>query len=681
MRARPISPLLALVVLATTTVVWVGRSEPATASSVLGFEFRREVVALTPFEDLPAEVVELEAAHEHPEPGPDAGEEAPATPEASDVDEQAEPPAEQAGDQELDEVETHAHHGHTDDEGALAVAPAGVPVPPWKGWGEQVAHPSLESLAHAVGHELDGDRTLGAEIALDASPEMVVIELDQPDAELAVRSRVAGEWNDWQLVHPDIEEAPDGVPGGEGADSRPAIPMWLGDDAEALEVVVLHGDVDAVEIVQMVSTVPAEADRLASLESAVVRADAGVPPIRPRSTWDLGNGWATQNSGCGSSPRVASNVRGAVVHHTAGENPSPARVATAIRGVYAYHVNSRGWCDIAYNFVVDPYGQIWEGRSGGIDRAVIGGHTTGFNTGTVGVVALGQFHSGAPNAATAGSAMVEGIARVVAWKFALHGVPASGPVQLTSASDGPRYKTGEIATVPTVSGHGDLGQTSCPGSSLWAQMPTIRTRVAALAYADGLFQTFVGRSPSDGEKVALAADVARTGRYNAALRLAGSETWAGVMIDDLYAKVLNRAPDADGRRYWLGVMSRGTRFETVAINFYGSAEYYAASGSPEGFVTRLYQALLHRAPDRAGLAYWSGQLQQGRMTSAGVVAGFYASLESRLDRVDSLYRSILGRSPDVDGHRYWADQLRTNDDIRLAAFLASSEEFHLRQVR
>jgi uncharacterized protein with LGFP repeats len=81
----------------------------------------------------------------------------------------------------------------------------------------------------------------------------------------------------------------------------------------------------------------------------------------------------------------------AVIHHTASTNSySEGTAAAQIRSVYAYHTASLGWNDIGYNFLVDRYGRIYEGRAGGVDRAVQGAHAGGFNNGTVGHLGAGQ---------------------------------------------------------------------------------------------------------------------------------------------------------------------------------------------------------------------------------------------------------------------------------------------------
>ena len=84
----------------------------------------------------------------------------------------------------------------------------------------------------------------------------------------------------------------------------------------------------------------------------------------------------------------------AVVHHTAGTNRyTPAQAAAIVRGIEVYHVKGNGWNDIGYNFLVDRFGTVYEGRGGGMTRNVIGAHALGFNTGTVGVALIGNFHA------------------------------------------------------------------------------------------------------------------------------------------------------------------------------------------------------------------------------------------------------------------------------------------------
>ena len=83
-----------------------------------------------------------------------------------------------------------------------------------------------------------------------------------------------------------------------------------------------------------------------------------------------------------------------------------------MRGIEVYHVQGNGWNDIGYNFLVDRFGTIYEGRGGGIDRNVIGAHAQGFNTGTVGVALIGNF-----TAATPTQAQQAALVRLLAWRL------------------------------------------------------------------------------------------------------------------------------------------------------------------------------------------------------------------------------------------------------------------------
>lgn len=206
----------------------------------------------------------------------------------------------------------------------------------------------------------------------------------------------------------------------------------------------------------------------------------GPAGIRSRASWGARPRKPTEPCAPGGRPEglgcvATSGVVNAVVHHTVNANDySPESVPQLLRSIQAFHQDVDGFDDIGYNFVVDRFGTVWEARAGGADRPVVGGHVKGFNTGSVGVAALGTFESAAPNEAT-----LDGIARTIAWKFAMRNVDPFGQVTVRS-NGGDRYDEGELVTVATIDGHGNIGATSCPGAQLFARLPDIRQRVAAL---------------------------------------------------------------------------------------------------------------------------------------------------------------------------------------------------------
>ena len=139
-------------------------------------------------------------------------------------------------------------------------------------------------------------------------------------------------------------------------------------------------------------------------------AAAGQPPIFTRAEW------GADESLRDGSPNYSSTIKAGFVHHTASANGySAAEVPKILRGIYAYHTKSNGWSDIGYNFLVDRFGRLWEGRYGGISKPVIGAHTGGFNTDTFAVSAIGNYDKVA-----APAAMTDAISRVLAWKLSLH---------------------------------------------------------------------------------------------------------------------------------------------------------------------------------------------------------------------------------------------------------------------
>ncbi len=157
-------------------------------------------------------------------------------------------------------------------------------------------------------------------------------------------------------------------------------------------------------------------------------------------------------------------VRAAVVHHTDGSNDyTAAEVPSIIRGIYVFHTNGRDWGDIGYNFLVDRFGRTWEGRYGGMTKAVVGAHSLGVNSQTTGTSVLGTFTT-----ASVPSAVVTAQSKLIAWKLGLSYVDPAA----TTTLDGK-------GTFPTVIGHRDVYSTTCPGAKLYAKLPAIRSAAHA----------------------------------------------------------------------------------------------------------------------------------------------------------------------------------------------------------
>ncbi|MGN6634604.1 MAG: FG-GAP-like repeat-containing protein, partial [Oryzihumus sp.] len=275
-----------------------------------------------------------------------------------------------------------------------------------------------------------------------------------------IRTLTGDTWSAWQTLDRDESHSADGA---EAAAAHPATQPYVVAGASSFEVRALAADGTAptqasVEVVDP-GTSDADSDVSATPPGSAAAA-AGKPTIYTRAQW-----------GADESIRKGSPEYGQVqvgfVHHTDGTNSYTAsQVPSIIRGIYAYHVNGNGWNDIGYNFLVDRFGRIWEGRYGGMDRSVVGAHTIGYNSWSFGASAIGNFQSTTPP-----SAMVDAYKRLFAWKLSLSGIPVYGTVSTNGH------------TFNRVSGHRDEAptfSTSCPGDRLYAQLSSIRAGASSL---------------------------------------------------------------------------------------------------------------------------------------------------------------------------------------------------------
>ncbi|WP_405840686.1 peptidoglycan recognition protein [Streptomyces sp. NBC_01518] len=197
------------------------------------------------------------------------------------------------------------------------------------------------------------------------------------------------------------------------------------------------------------------------------------PYIGPRPRIVTRHGWGADEKLREKGFVYTKKVKAAFVHHTAtGNNYRCSQAPSVIRGIYRYHVKSSGWRDIGYNFLVDKCGTIYEGRAGGVAKAVMGAHTLGFNTDSMGIAVLGTFGSAKPSAAA-----VTAIARLTAWKLGLYGVNPRGKTYLKSGG-GNLYRKGKNVRLNVISGHRDGFATECPGRQLYGKLGSARSTSA-----------------------------------------------------------------------------------------------------------------------------------------------------------------------------------------------------------
>jgi hypothetical protein len=197
------------------------------------------------------------------------------------------------------------------------------------------------------------------------------------------------------------------------------------------------------------------------------------PHIGPRPRIITRRGWGANEKLRERGFVYTKKVKVAFVHHTStGNGYRCSQAASVIRGIYRYHVKSMGWRDIGYNFLVDKCGNIYEGRAGGVAKAVLGAHTLGFNTNSMGVAVLGSFGSHKPPAAA-----LKAISRLTAWKLGLYGANPRGKTYLKSRG-GNLYRKGKNVRLNVISGHRDGFATACPGTQLYRKLGTARSTAA-----------------------------------------------------------------------------------------------------------------------------------------------------------------------------------------------------------
>ncbi|MBM7458681.1 N-acetylmuramoyl-L-alanine amidase [Rhodococcus coprophilus] len=336
-------------------------------------------------------------------------------------------------------------------------------------WGPWSATEPLESSRN----DTAGDARRGTEpIFVGATRAVQVLLTPRPGPEPALAGAEAPPAEAPAPETPDapapVDEAP--VPVAESAGPAPELGYVPASSSKPLRSQdPVAASVEGVSAVLIDPGTGAADDRLGDIAAPL--GNSGLKVIS-RSQWG-----ADESLRC-QSATYDDSLGGATVHHTAGSNNySKAESAGIVRAIYAYHSQTLGWCDIGYNVLVDKYGQVFEGRAGGLDRNVQGAHAGGFNENTVGIAMMGDFSNATPPDVT-----VQNVGNYLGWRLSAAGLDPKG--RTTMYSEGTSftpYPRGAAVDLPIIFAHRDVGNTTCPGDGGYAQMNKIRDIAAAAA--------------------------------------------------------------------------------------------------------------------------------------------------------------------------------------------------------
>ena len=308
-----------------------------------------------------------------------------------------------------------------------------------------------------------------------------------------------------------------------------------------------------------------------------------------------------------------------VVHHTAGTNSySAGQSASIVRGIYYYHAVTLDWGDIGYNFLVDKFGTVFEGRSGSVAAPAgtmsIGAHARGVNTGTMGISMMGDYSTVSPS-----DAQLSSVGKLAGWFLKRAGISDVTGWAGLHVWTTERYQAGSTISMPRILGHRDVGYTTCPGNVGYSKLGTIR----AIAKAQG--------STPQGGSSSAPSTVAQDHPGAAVLRSAlGANGWIGPATSGVQAStkggVFQRFERGVG--YWSPATGAQFVGEPV-LSAWGAYDYqtgsmgYPRSGGVVGVGGSRHQIF------EGGIAYWrpGGRVSfiHGSILSAWAAVGWERS--------------------------------------------------------
>jgi hypothetical protein len=143
------------------------------------------------------------------------------------------------------------------------------------------------------------------------------------------------------------------------------------------------------------------------------------------------------------------------VHHTDTPNNDSITMAARVRQIQSYHIDTRGWCDIGYHFLIGQDGKVYQGRV----ETKVGAHAANDNTNNVGISFVGTYETTVPT-----TAVMDAGAKIIKALSTTYGIALN------------RTK---------IKGHRQVGttETTCPGEALYTRLQTLIDKASAIGAA------------------------------------------------------------------------------------------------------------------------------------------------------------------------------------------------------
>ncbi|MEO7650145.1 MAG: DUF4214 domain-containing protein [Bryobacteraceae bacterium] len=237
---------------------------------------------------------------------------------------------------------------------------------------------------------------------------------------------------------------------------------------------------------------------------------------------------------------------------------------------------------------------------------------------------------------------------------------------LTSSGSGTGNPVVNYSVAPNTSSTSRTGQFVLKDDLIFTVVQSASQIFTNSFFVNQLYLDILNRSPEpNGAGFWTAQLNAGTPRKDVTYQFFSSNEFQGTgfYIIATYIAVLGRDPDFGGWLFWLNALNNGQPRQSIVQSFINSAEFVQTYGSLNNtaFVNLVYQNVLGRAPDTAGLNFWVGQLNGG-MTRGDMMYSFVVSAEfaSRIQNralATLLYMGFLRRSPEPAGLAFWTNSL------------------------